>query len=95
MSPFLGDDDMETIQNISSGEYEYPEPEEDYEDISDLAKEFIDSLLKQLPRCALETTLAPPTFSGTSQFHTPLGYVAAIRESSPFRGYGFVPVSIY
>ena len=45
MSPFLGDDDMETIQNISSGEYEYPDPEEDYEDISDLAKGFIDSLL--------------------------------------------------
>ena len=50
MSPFLGDDDMETIQNISSGEYEYPEPEEDYEDISDLAKEFIDCLLKLKPR---------------------------------------------
>ena len=50
MSPFLGDDDMETIQNISSGEYEYPEPEEDYEDISDLAKSFIDALLEQVPR---------------------------------------------
>ena len=50
MSPFLGDDDMETIQNISSGEYEYPEPEENYEDISDLAKEFIDSLLVRTPK---------------------------------------------
>lgn len=50
MSPFLGDDDMETIQNISSGEYEYPEPEEDYEDISALAKEFIDSLLVPKPK---------------------------------------------
>lgn len=50
MSPFLGDDDMETIQNISSGEYEYPEPEENYEDISDLAKEFIDGLLALKPK---------------------------------------------
>ena len=50
MSPFLGDDDMETIQNISSGEYEYPDAEEDYEDISDLAKDFIDSLLVIPPR---------------------------------------------
>ena len=43
---------METIQNISLGEFEYPDPsseegEEGYEDISDLAKEFIDSLLVQ------------------------------------------------
>ena len=47
MSPFLGDSDMETINNIASGEYEYPDPEEDegYEDISQAAKEFIDNLL--------------------------------------------------
>ena len=43
---------METIQNISSGEYDYPDPcpEDGYEDISDLAKEFIDSLLVQKSR---------------------------------------------
>ena len=49
MSPFLGDDDMETVANIATGEYEYPDPEdsdnETYEDISSLAKEFIDHLL--------------------------------------------------
>ena len=56
MSPFLGDDDMETIQNISSGEYEYPEPEENYEDISDLAKEFIDNLLVRAPKYELIVT---------------------------------------
>ena len=51
MSPFLGDDDMETINNIASGEYEYPDPdpEADYEDISSQAKDFIDSLLKFKP----------------------------------------------
>ncbi len=47
MSPFLGDDDMETVNNIASGEFEYPDPDPDegYDDISDLAKKFIESLL--------------------------------------------------
>lgn len=51
MSPFLGDNDMETIGNIATGEYEYPEPDpkESYEDISAMAKEFIDSMLKFKP----------------------------------------------
>ena len=52
MSPFLGDDDMETVNNIASGEFEYPEPDPDegYEDISDGAKAFIDSMLKSNPK---------------------------------------------
>lgn len=52
MSPFLGDDDMETVNNIASGEYDYPDPdpEEGYEDITQLAKDFIDSLLKLKPK---------------------------------------------
>ena len=47
MSAFLGDNDMETVNNISDGEFEYPDPdpEEGYEDISEDAKTFIDSLL--------------------------------------------------
>lgn len=51
MSPFLGDDDMETVNNIALGEFEYPDPdpEEGYDDISDEAKDFIDNLLKQKP----------------------------------------------
>ena len=38
---------METVTNIASGEFEYPDPdpEEGYEDISELAKKFIESLL--------------------------------------------------
>lgn len=52
MSPFLGDDDMETIGNISIGEFEYPDPspEDGYEDISYKAKSFINSLLKMEPK---------------------------------------------
>ena len=52
MSPFLGDDDTETITNIASGEFEYPDPdpEEGYEDITLLAKDFIDNLLKLKPK---------------------------------------------
>lgn len=38
---------METVINISTGEFEYPDPDPDegYEDISDDAKGFINSLL--------------------------------------------------
>ena len=51
-SPFLGDDDGETLQNISTGEYEFPgpDPEEGYDDISDEAKDFITQLLITSPR---------------------------------------------
>ena len=51
MSPFLGDDDMETITNISKGEFDYPDPdpEEGYEDISDKAKNFIEDLIQMSP----------------------------------------------
>lgn len=77
MSPFLGDDDMETIQNISSGEYEYPEPEEDYEDISALAKEFIDSLLVPKPKdrltaeqCITHDWIATPSKGGAAKIGT-------------------------
>jgi len=52
MSPFLGDNEIETITNISEGEFEYPEPDPDegYEDISEDAKAFIDSLLVKASR---------------------------------------------
>ena len=52
MSPFLGDDDLETMNNISVGEYEFPDPDFDdgYEDISDNAKNFITGLLQSRPR---------------------------------------------
>ena len=50
---------METIQNISAGEFDYPDPcpEDDYEDISDQAKQFIDSLLTQNGRSLFPTIL--------------------------------------
>ena len=50
MSPFLGDTDSETMINISSGEFDYPDPEEGCEDISDQAKSFIDSMVKLNPK---------------------------------------------
>jgi serine/threonine protein kinase len=58
MSPFLGDTDMETIQNISEGEYEFPDPcpEDGYEDITDLAKQFINSVLAQQPKKRLSAS---------------------------------------
>ena len=51
-SPFLGDDDGETLQNISCGEYEFPgdDPDAGYDDISDEAKDFISQLLMSDPR---------------------------------------------
>lgn len=59
MSPFLGDDDMETVNNISEGEFEYPDPdpEEGYEDISEDAKAFINSLLVKEWRLVVATHL--------------------------------------
>ena len=51
-SPFLGDNDGETFQNVTTGEYDFPDPdpEEGYNDISDSAKDFISSLLVLNPR---------------------------------------------
>lgn len=49
---------METVSNVSTGEYEYPDPDAEqmddgYEDISQLAKDFIDKLLIMSPGCAI------------------------------------------
>lgn len=51
-SPFLGDNDAETIENVTVGEYEFPEPDpnEGYDDISDAAKDFISCLIISDPR---------------------------------------------
>jgi len=42
---------METVNNISKGEFDYPDPdpEEGYEDISENAKNFIDDLIQMRP----------------------------------------------
>lgn len=54
-SPFLGDNDAETIQNVTLAEFEFPEPDPDegYEDISESAKEFISQLLIFAPKWEL------------------------------------------
>ena len=43
LSPFLGDNDAETLANVTSGEYDFDD--ESFEDISDSAKDFISQLL--------------------------------------------------
>ncbi len=53
-SPFLGDNDGETIQNVTLGEFDYPESDEDYDDISDNAKSFITKLLTLNPQLVWE-----------------------------------------
>ena len=52
MSPFLGDNDMETISNVMSGEFEWPEPdpEEAIEELSAPARDFIEKLLVARPK---------------------------------------------
>jgi hypothetical protein len=51
-SPFLGENDCETIQNVTLVDYEFPdpEPEEGFNDISQGAKDFINRLLILAPR---------------------------------------------
>lgn len=49
-SPFLGDNDQETIQNVVSGEYDFPEEEEEGCTLSEDARKFISSLLIPSPR---------------------------------------------
>ncbi|XP_014663585.1 PREDICTED: myosin light chain kinase, smooth muscle-like [Priapulus caudatus] len=43
LSPFMGDDDNETLANVTSGEFDYDD--ESFDEISDLAKDFINHLL--------------------------------------------------
>ena len=47
ISPFLGDTDAETCQNVSVGEYDY---DEEFPAVSKDAKDFIDGLLIRNPR---------------------------------------------
>ncbi len=45
LSPFLGDNDSETLSNVSNGEYDFDDGEGIFDQISDGAKEFIEGLL--------------------------------------------------
>lgn len=47
-SPFLGDNDGETMQNVLDGEVEFPD--EYFNDVSTMAKDMIEGLLISDPR---------------------------------------------
>lgn len=47
-SPFLGDDDGETMQNVLDGEVEFPD--EYFNVVSTMAKDMIAGLLSAIPR---------------------------------------------
>ena len=47
-SPFLGDDNQETFQNILQVDYDFDD--ESFEDISEDAKDFVSGLLVKQPR---------------------------------------------
>ena len=49
-SPFLGDNDQETIQNVVSGEFDFPEEEDEGGIVTEHAQDFITVLLTQNPR---------------------------------------------
>ena len=53
LSPFLGDNDAETLANVTSGEYDFDD--ESFEDISDSAKDFISQLLVKRKELVLHT----------------------------------------
>ena len=48
LSPFIGDDDNDTLMNVSCGEYTYEDTA--FDGISDDAKKFIDMLLVSTPK---------------------------------------------
>ena len=43
LSPFMGDTDLETMANVTIAEYDYED--EAFDNVSEIAKDFIDSLL--------------------------------------------------
>lgn len=47
LSPFMGDDDNETIQNVSSAEWDFDD--EAFDVVSDMSKTFIEELLIRGP----------------------------------------------
>ncbi|XP_028405474.1 myosin light chain kinase, smooth muscle-like [Dendronephthya gigantea] len=49
LSPFMGDDDNETISNVCAGEWDFDTEDNFFEDVSQMAKNFISELLKMDP----------------------------------------------
>ncbi|XP_065655673.1 calcium/calmodulin-dependent protein kinase type IV isoform X5 [Hydra vulgaris] len=50
ISPFMGDDDTETLNNVTTGVYDYEDDDGTFDNISDDAKLFIDECLTLDPR---------------------------------------------
>jgi death-associated protein kinase len=50
-SPFLGSDKLETLSNVTAMNYSFEE--DNFDDVSDLAKDFILQLLVKEPRFVL------------------------------------------
>lgn len=50
LSPFMGDDDSETLKNVTSGEYDFEDDDEIFEHLSDEVKKFIEDLLILEPK---------------------------------------------
>lgn len=44
LSPFMGDSDVETLSNVTRGDYDFDD--EAFDEISDLAKDFINKTIK-------------------------------------------------
>ncbi|CAG5119621.1 unnamed protein product, partial [Candidula unifasciata] len=63
LSPFLGDNDTETLASVTTGEYDFDD--EAFDEISDVAKDFISKLLvkKKEKRMLTEQCLAHPWLS--------------------------------
>ena len=45
LSPFAGDTDMETMQNVATGEFDFEDEDGSFDIVSDIGKEFIEDLL--------------------------------------------------
>ena len=50
ISPFLGDDDGETLQNVTLGEFDFDDEDGAFDNISEQAKEFVSDLLCLRPK---------------------------------------------
>uniref|UniRef100_A0A8C4U8Z6 Protein kinase domain-containing protein n=1 Tax=Falco tinnunculus TaxID=100819 RepID=A0A8C4U8Z6_FALTI len=55
-SPFQGDNDMETLSNVTAAQWDFEE--ETFSEISQQAKDFISQLLQKDPRCRLSSVQA-------------------------------------
>lgn len=49
LSPFMGDDDNETLRNVTIGDFDFEDDEGIFESLSNEVKEFIEDLLLLKP----------------------------------------------